>query len=502
MKYEKLSELKNWRDELAQRSGKPSYYILTNKNLEDALNLNPQNPDELNELSGWGPKKVEKYGRDVLRIINGDNQIEKIPEESLNSEESQENILSVAQYINFINLTVQQFNEIKVTGEINDLSGVNRGLAFFDLKDSKNQDSTMQCVVFRNNFQYLEHLLEDGNEVIISGLPSIYPKNGNFKFMVNKIEPVGKGLYKKALEKLRKKLLEKGYFSEKRKRELPAIIKKIGLITSNNGAAIYDFKRNLADFGFEIYLKNVYVEGDQAENSIINAIEFFNKRAKNLDALVIIRGGGSWESLKTFNSEKVVEAVIGSKFPVITGIGHENDETFVGMSADFNCSTPSIVATFLSQSREKILNDCLDLNQKIIQTEEKFLNQYENRIFNFLNNLSYKVEKIFSLFNNFERKLRFLLNEKIFQINNLVQKGDTLARQLIAKTDNCLQIRENSVSFFETKIDFLNPKNILKKGFGIIYSQSGKVLDSIKKIKRGDRIKIQLEDGKLKAKIE
>jgi exodeoxyribonuclease VII large subunit len=208
------------------------------------------------------------------------------------------------------------------------------------------------------------------------------------------------------------------------------------------------------------------------------------------------------KSLKTFNSEKVVEAVIGSKFPVITGIGHENDETFVGMSADFNCSTPSIVATFLSQNREKILNDCLDLNQKLNQTEEKFLNQYENRIFNFLNNLSYKVEKIFSLFNNFERKLRFLLNEKIFQINNLVQKGDTLARQLIAKTDNCLQIRENSVSFFETKIDFLNPKNILKKGFGIIYSQSGKVLDSIKKIKRGDRIKIQLEDGKLKAKIE
>ena len=166
MKYEKLSELKNWRDELAQRSGKPSYYILTNKNLEDALNLNPQNPDELNELSGWGPKKVEKYGRDVLRIINGDNQIEKIPEESLNSEESQENILSVAQYINFINLTVQQFNEIKVTGEINDLSGVNRGLAFFDLKDSKNQDSTMQCVVFRNNFQYLEHLLEDRKSVV------------------------------------------------------------------------------------------------------------------------------------------------------------------------------------------------------------------------------------------------------------------------------------------------------------------------------------------------
>jgi len=502
MNHQKLIELKTWRDELAQRSGKPSYYILTNKNLEDALNLNPQNPDELNNLSGWGPKKVEKYGGDVLKIINADNQLEKIPEKSLNSEESQESILSVTQYINFINLTVQQFNEIKVTGEINDLSGVNHGLAFFDLKDSKEKNSTMQCVVFRNNFQYLEHLLEDGNEVIISGLPSIYPKNGNFKFMVNKIEPVGKGLYKKALEKLRKKLLEKGYFSEKRKRELPAVIKKIGLITSSNGAAVHDFKRNLADFGFEIYLKNVYVEGDQAESSIIKAIEFFNKRAKNLDALVIVRGGGSWESLKTFNSEKVVEAIISSKFPVITGIGHENDETFAGMSADFNCSTPSIVATYLSQAREEILNDCLDFKLKLNQVEESFLNQYENRIFNFLNNLSYKVEGIFNLFNSSERKLRLLLNEKIFQINNSIHKNNNLAKQLLVKTDNYLKIKENSVNFFKTKIDFLNPINILKKGFGIVYFKSGKVLDSIKKIKRGDKVQIQFKDGKLEAEIK
>lgn len=501
MEYQKLEKLKKWRDKLAQRAGKPSYYILTNKNLEDALNLNPQNPQELENLNGWGPRKIEKYGQEVLQIINFQENEEEF-QENIEKNNQEEAVLSVAQYINFINLTVQQFNEIKVTGEINDLSGINRGLAFFDLKDSKDQESTMQCVVFRNNFQYLEHLLGDGNEVVVYGLPSIYPKNGNFKFVVNKIEPVGKGLYRKALEKLKKKLLTKGYFSENRKRALPRVIKKIGLITSSNGAAIHDFKRNLADFGFEIYLKNVYVEGDQAERSIVGAIGFFNRRAKNLDILVIIRGGGSWESLKAFNSEKVVEAIVGSKFPVATGIGHENDETFAGLSADFNCSTPSIVATYLSQTREEILRNCLDLSSELQSVEEVFLDSYKNKISNFLNRLNYQTENFFSFFNNLERKILNLLNEKIFIINSLIQKNDNWAKGLVNKTDSILRDRENVLSFFKTKIDFINPENILKKGYAIIFSEKGEIISSIKKLKQTDKIKIKFVDGFLKLKIK
>jgi exodeoxyribonuclease VII large subunit len=500
MEYQKLERLKQWRDELAQRAGKPSYYILTNKNLEDALSLNPENSQELESLSGWGQRKIEKYGQEVLQIINFQENDEEF-QENIEKNNQEEVVLSVAQYINFINLTVQQFNEIKVTGEINDLSGANRGLAFFDLKDSKDQESTMQCVVFRNNFQYLEHLLEDGNEVVVYGLPSIYPKNGNFKFVVNKIEPVGKGLYRKALEKLRKKLSEKGYFSEERKRALPRVIEKIGLITSNNGAAIHDFKRNLAEFGFEIYLKNVYVEGNQAEKSIIEAIDFFNRQANNLDVLVIIRGGGNWESLKTFNSEKVVEAIIGSKSPVVTGIGHENDETFAGLSADFNCSTPSIVATYLSQTREELLRDCLDLNSELQKAEERFLDSYKNKISNFLNRLGYQTENFFIYFNNLERKILNLLNEKIFIINSLMQKNNVWARDLMVKAGSILVDGENTLNFFKTKIAFINPENILKKGYAIIYSKKGEVINSVKKIKNGDQIKIKLINGSAKAKI-
>jgi exodeoxyribonuclease VII large subunit len=407
----------------------------------------------------------------------------------------------VAQYINFINLTVQQFNEIKVSGEISDLSGVERGLAFFDLKDANDHESTMQCVVFRNNFTYLSHFLEEGLEVIVYGLPSIYPKNGNFKFMITRIEPVGEGGYKKVLERLRKKLLEKGYFAEERKRALPSLIKKIGLITSNNGAAIHDFQRNLADFGFSVSLKNVYVEGDQAENSITNAVHDFNKQAGNLDVLVIIRGGGSWESLKAFNSERVVEAVMTSKIPTITGIGHENDETLVGMSSDFNCSTPSIVATQISQTREKILENCYELSENLKSAQESLLTNYQNKITSYLATLSSNIEAVFNDFNQSVKNVFFLINEKIFQISSLLQKAENFQNKLISRVNLSLNEQESSVNLTQTKLNFLNPKNILKRGYGVIYSEGQKIIDSIKKLKQGEVVKVELEDGSFGAEI-
>jgi exodeoxyribonuclease VII large subunit len=496
----KLQKLKQWRDELAQRSGKPAYYILTNKNLEDAFRLKPEIPQELESLSGWGPKKVEKYGQEVLKMIDSDKETpENNPIENSRNDES---ILSVAQYINFINLTVQQFNEIKVIGEISDLSGTERGLAFFDLKDANDHESTMQCVVFRNNFVYLSHLLEEGLGVKVYGLPSIYPKNGNFKFVITRIEPIGEGGYKKILEKLRKKLLEKGYFNEERKRVLPTVIKKIGLITSGNGAAIHDFQRNLADFGFDVFLKNVYVEGDQAENSITEAIKFFNQQTQKFDVLVIIRGGGSWESLKAFNSERVVETVISSKIPTITGIGHENDETFVGMSSDFNCSTPSIVATQISQTREEILDNCNELSNNLQDSQENFLNNYQSKTVNYLNLLSSNMEKVFNNFNQSVKQFFFLLNEKIFQTSTLIQKAENFKNKITQEINLNLNEKIQLINLAKTKINFLNPKNILKKGYGVIYSAGGKIIDSIKKIKNKELIRVELKDGNFKAKIE
>jgi exodeoxyribonuclease VII large subunit len=159
------------------------------------------------------------------------------------------------------------------------------------------------------------------------------------------------------------------------------------------------------------------------------------------------------------------------------------------------------VATYLSQTREQVLEECLDLNSKLQTAEEKFLEYYENKIFNFLNNLSYRVEKIFNFFNFSERKLSNLLNEKIFQINNLIQKNDVLSKRLTVSVENVLEKRQNAINFFKSKIDFLNPENILNKGYAIIFSKRGSVLDSIKKIKIGKKIKIRLKDGEKEVEI-
>jgi len=496
----KLEKLKKWRDEMAQRSGKPAYYILTNKNLEDALGLSPENHQELENISGWGPKKVEKYGQEILTLINSEGEVLQ-KENLIRNTKSEESILSVAQYINFINLTVQQFNEIKVSGEISDLSGMARGLAFFDLKDNNDLASTMQCVIFRNNFQYLNHLLENGLEVVIYGLPSVYSKNGNFKFVVTRIEPKGEGSYKKILEKLRKKLLEKGYFSEERKRVLPIIIRKIGLITSGNGAAIHDFQQNLANFGFEVSLKNVYVEGEQAEGSITDAIHSFNQHVQKIDVLVIIRGGGSWESLKAFNSERIVEAVVSSRIPVVTGIGHENDETFVGMSSDLDCSTPSIVAIQISRTREKILEKIFEFSKELESAQEDLLSVYQKKIESYLSSLSFNIEKVFNNFNQSVKKLFFLLNEKIFQITSLLQKIENFKSKIISSAKASLCNKTDIIKLSQLKINFLNPKNILKNGFGVVYSIGGRIIDSVKKIKNKESIKIELTDGSFEAKV-
>jgi len=498
----RISKLKKWRDELASRSGKPAYYILTNKNLEDAISLNPSNPEKLESLSGWGPKKIEKYGQEVLGIINDTSGRESESSFIGDSELEGPAVLSVAQYINFINITLQQFNEIKVTGEISDLSGIDRGLAFFDLKDKDDHESTMQCVVFRNNFRYLSHLLEEGLEVVIYGIPSIYPKNGNFKFVITRIEPVGEGGYKKSLEVLKKKLTEKGYFAEERKRKLPEVIGKIGLVTSGNGAAIHDFQRNLADFGFEVLLKNVYVEGDMAENSIINALDFFNRQADNFDVLVVIRGGGSLESLKAYNSEKVVEATISSKIPVVTGVGHESDETLVGLSSDMDCSTPSIVATYLSRTREDVLNRCDLLTEELLSKEEKLIDQFEIKISNQLLVLGSGAERLFNQFEQKKQKMFNLLGEKIFQISSALQNVDILAKKLEFGVENILKNKESFLVNSRIKINTLNPENILEKGYGIVKNKNGKILDSIEKIKRGSDIKIQLRDGEVEAKTK
>jgi exodeoxyribonuclease VII large subunit len=185
-------------------------------------------------------------------------------------------------------------------------------------------------------------------EVIVEGTPSIYIPNGRFNFGVNTIELVGEGALKMAYDKLKKKLDSEGLFDIERKKLIPELPERIGLITSETGAVIHDFLTNIGKYGFKIKFFNSRVEGQLAIKDLLSAIEYFED--KDIDVLVIIRGGGSLESLQAFNNEVLIRKIADFEKPVICGIGHDKDVPLCALVADLLVSTPTAVTTVLNRS--------------------------------------------------------------------------------------------------------------------------------------------------------
>ncbi|MDD3607466.1 MAG: exodeoxyribonuclease VII large subunit [Candidatus Moranbacteria bacterium] len=514
-----LNKLKNWRNNLAKKLGKPSYYILSNQDLSEVINKKPSQPRDFLALKGWGRKKAEKYAEDILKIIasgeeiddsraedysaiNNHIDISDAGERTKSSVSGQEPVFSVSEYIEAVNITVSNLGQVKIQGEISAVNGLERGYAFFDLRDINNEEILIKCVIFHYNFSYFSHLVKEGSEVIISGSGNIYPKNGSFRVVVENIEPVGEGAYKKALEELRKKMERKGYFETERKRPLPFLIQKIGLITSSHGAAIHDFEKNLGNHGFRVFFKDVFVEGGYAEKSIIEAIRRFNKEKPDLDIVALIRGGGNWESLKVFNSEKVVEALITSRIPIITGIGHESDETMVGLASDKDCSTPTAVANFLSNHREVLKDTLSGYKNNFIFFQEKNLIQAENYLKDITVKITRSIDLIFNQLESFKSKFISLLNRGLFFLERREVLLTDFKNRLAEVINNELNRLDNGFKIFSVKIESANPERILQKGYSAVFDKDGRIIKNTDGLSIGQKIKIRFFQGTAKAEIK
>ncbi len=214
------------------------------------------------------------------------------------------------------------------------------GYTFFTLKDTK-QEAILSCFAWEYRLSLTSFHLKEGQEIQVFGFPEIYVRTGRFNFHVEQILLVGEGALQKVFEALKKQLEQLGFFAPERKRPLPRLVKSIGLITSAQGDAQKDFFTHLGKHGFEVYFFNVKVEGLYAIEEIVRALRYFNEESNPPEVLVLIRGGGSLESLQAFNSEAVARAIFASKIPVLTGIGHEKDFTIVDFVADARASTPT-----------------------------------------------------------------------------------------------------------------------------------------------------------------
>jgi exodeoxyribonuclease VII large subunit len=494
-----LEKLKEWRKKTAQREGVELFRVLNNKSLEDVARLKPKNKTELISIKGIKEKKYLKYGEEILSIVNflrPPVETEKEKREEEMEKGSDEVIYTVEKYLNLLNDNLSEAKG-RVQGEIAEIS-IRPNYLFFSLKDLQTK-SVLRCFMWRRDYEICGIKLEEGTEIIVNGLPEVYKPSGSLTFRSQTVELVGEGALKKAYEQLKEKLEKEGLFDPSKKRLLPEFPQKIGLITSSTGAVIHDFLNNLGNYGYQIKFKNSRVEGQAAVTDLITALNYFQKA--DIEVLVIIRGGGSLESLQAFNNETLTRKIANFKVPVICGIGHDQDVPLASLAADLMVSTPTATAINLNQSWD-------EAKPRLLAWQEKMINQYQHNLmvrYHYLENKAYQLVSrlnfVFEKFNFFKSKIK----ENFWRWEySLKEKKDCLGRwpELWLKLwQNNFKARQEYLINIENKLKDVNPLRQLKLGYSII-SYKGKIIKSVQKLKKDDKIKARLNDGQIKAKID
>ena len=273
----------------------------------------------------------------------------------------------------------------------------------------------------------------------------------------------------------------------------------IGLITSSQGAAIGDFTMNLGSYGFKIKFINSSVEGKQAVFDLIKAVRQF-KKMKKVQVLVIVRGGGSLESLQAFNNEALVKEIADLKIPVVCGVGHERDISLVSLVSDIAVSTPTAAARAIRESWDKAFEK-LNRNESIlINLFEKYLYESRNRIERVSFGLNQKFEFILQRFTNAENDFLKIVENINYAINNARSNIDNSTSKIFSGYGQKIIDVKNKISLFENTISVNDPERQLKLGYSIV-SLKGKIIRSVRQLKKGDVVSVKVSDGEIDAEI-
>ena len=381
-----------------------------------------------------------------------------------------QNSFSPTEFIAVVNQTLEYaYSPVLVTGEVASFK-VNQGKwVFFDLKD---EESSVSCFMTLWNMRVP---LEDGMKVTVRAVPKL-TKWGKFSLTVDAVKPVGEGSLKKAYEMLKKKLTAEGLFDPTKKRPLPTNLTRLGVISSTQAAGYADFIKiiNARWGGMKVSVAHTQVQGMDAPDQIIKALKYFNERGE-VQVIAILRGGGSADDLSCFNDEALVREIAASRIPVITGIGHEVDESLADLAADVRASTPSNAAEMLTRDRvEELAKLARVMNrteQTLFQVVERARTENREKVANVSRGLLAKYIEP-ALINNrhaIEKVGQSLLSRYIEPM--LVQNREKLARCL-TKIQNELSKMSMEVEHKLKLLETLNPEKVLRQGYAIL---SGKI---------------------------
>lgn len=472
-----VRRLTDLRNNLAQKTGQERFKILQNKTIDFIAESLPQTLKELEGIKGIGPKKLKELGPAILAITKGEsNEAPKKEEqkEDIQLTEAGEVIFSVREFLSKVNSILYSQN-VSVGGEIVTVKLHATGV-YITLKDESGE-GIMDCYMRLYTYDSLGLELEEGMKVKVGGFPKVIERTSKFSFTIQTLELTGEGSLKKAYELLKAKLEKEGLFT--RKRELPEFIKRIGVITSRQGAVIEDFRNNLKEFGFEVFLKDVRVEGVRAVDDICEALAWFNENAEKmkLDVLVIMRGGGSLEDLQAFNNELVAKAIFASKVPTITAVGHHKDVPIASLVGDDSPSTPTGAAVRVNASWDK-------LTVRLPSLQVAIFNRYEGGIRTADNFVSSSLSQ---MTNYFERA--FI-------------KFETLKSSVVDLYEDALEAVGQRIDNISKYLAGVSPERNLKLGYSIVTNNSGKVVRDAAELKVGEGLHTRLYKGEVESEIK
>lgn len=370
----------------------------------------------------------------------------------------------------------EQLGWVSVQGEISNFRIAQSGHCYFVLKD---EDAALNCVMWRAEFQLLEFQPKDGMQVQVTGELTVYEPRGQYQLIVETMKESGLGALYKAFVQLKDKLRKEGLFDTQFKKPIPYLPQRIGIVTSPSGAAIRDMLNilNRRFANLHIYIAPVRVQGKEAPPEIVNAIKLFN-RLKNVDVIIVGRGGGSIEDLWAFNEEIVARAIFASEIPIISAVGHETDFTIADFVADLRAPTPSAAA-------ELVVKNQIELQEKVIRLRERLKNSIMNRL------LLHKTQ-INGLLKSYAMK------QPLEQIRKRQQRIDELTLRLVNQFKATLTQYRHLLSETTARLEALNPTAILSRGYSIVRdAATQRVIKSSQQVNKDQLLSVQLYQGKL-----
>ncbi len=434
-------------------------------------------------------------------------------------------IWKVGDLVGEVRLHVErEYGDLWVEGEISNLRPAPSGHIYFTLKDGEAQ---LPAVLFRKQASLLRFRPADGLHVLLRGKISIYEQRGQMQLVAEFLEPVGAGSLQIAFEQLKQRLEARGLFDPARKKPLPAFPHCVGIVTSPTGAVIRDFVNivNRRHAGLHILIYPALVQGEAAAAEVAAGVVYFN-RTRQVDLIVIARGGGSLEDLAPFNTEFLAETIAASDLPVISAIGHETDFTIADFVADLRAPTPSAAAELVTAALHNIIDRVYTLDQRLLRAARYRLMQSSNAFARVrvdailarerdqlrrrqqrVDDLAHRLESQWRTHHRvFAERLQFLSARLLRQdvVSRAAVARERLtsldARILRAQRDH-LRVFRNREASLERQLSSLSPLAVLSRGYALVYDDQGALIKDTEQVAEGQSIVTRLAHGRIRSRV-